>query len=827
MSSIPQLQKSVNFTDTATIPSSLGGALMLLVLLADLLVAESSMGTSNSQRRFNGIFLEDIRNSSSHRVHWQPGDWVRMNKWLAQDRHSLTTLRDDEASLSRLAASLCIIRDRLHKKHRAVLEKKLLSSLESTLKTLRGRGQLIEYWDPESKRKRLQWPDDLIQQYTADAAALTTTPFQQDKTKPRAFTTNDEGTPRVIIEINDDDDDGLADWEGDNQNQTAHLQQDIDQLALDAVIRQSTQSREAQAMTQPHPPFTEQAKDRMALAHDSSRCAIPDECKRPTSQPTRAQEAYVQQGLKYITNELAKLQSKPLNVYQETQQVVLEREALEADTANAENLYRVHDATLQDRDKIQREEHLAETKRSLDERAKQLQATTQEKLQEKHPELRQEYQQPQLLPESASASRFPPLNSTHQIQPRPDAHGSPPSLSNPPPRHQQSLQGSIFAPRDDEFDEAQTGLNALLAPPGHNPIRDTINPQSQGRRSRAVFTDKGPRMTADGSAIPKPPQNTFSAPEFESDAESNHGRGELDSPRCATPRHFSRQNQPPTPGPFQADDRNDWEGQDFDNFEADQVPAQSPVGNPDAQGAQRASISPSIAEALSKDHEPTLSIMEALASLDMRSCGMSMTIVEALERDDELTPTLLVRLGTDSPRGPGVSIGGISVSIAKALENDHGPTPSVPEGFNNLSMQSPGILTSVFEALNQSHETPRSLMESLIEQGSQSAGVLASIAVMLDNGHDDGNRDVLEQSSVPCSPREANNTEMLDQHAWKMHRLLNIATDTIIWSCQPNVDGKKEALEVLSQERQKVEVTIVPGSSCLHFPLARHLVVEE
>ncbi|KAF4471518.1 hypothetical protein FALBO_1561 [Fusarium albosuccineum] len=140
------------------------------------------------------------------------------------------------------------------------------------------------------------------------------------------------------------------------------------------------------------------------------------------------------------------------------------------------------------------------------------------------------------------------------------------------------------------------------------------------------------------------------------------------------------------------------------------------VGKPDAQGAQRAGISPSIAEALSKDHEPTQSIMEALASLDMRSCGMSMTIVEALERDEEPTPSLPARFSTDSPRGTGISMripealyrlpeqvqplvgsfagqnilsGGISASIAKALENDHGPTPSLPGGFNNLSLKKP------------------------------------------------------------------------------------------------------------------------------------------
>lgn len=164
-------------------------------------------------------------------MRWLPSDRVKMLQWLAQGQHSIDTIRDDQQSLSRLATSIGIARDKLHKKHRAVLKTKLLSSLTHTLTTLLAKGEVTEYWDPATNSRRLRWPDDLVSEYTGNGtAALAATVEQVDDaeaTRARQATTTDstatdkeapKNPTNVVIEIfDDDDDDDFVDSDGDVQ----------------------------------------------------------------------------------------------------------------------------------------------------------------------------------------------------------------------------------------------------------------------------------------------------------------------------------------------------------------------------------------------------------------------------------------------------------------------------------------------------------------------------------------------------------------------------------------------------------------------------------
>ncbi|RMJ19138.1 hypothetical protein CDV36_001204 [Fusarium kuroshium] len=228
-------------------------------------------GESDSQRQFNGIFLEDLRKHTSHRMRWLPSDRVKMLQWLAKGRHSIDTIRDDQQSLSRLATSIGIARDNLHKKHRAVLKTKLLSSLTYTLTTLLAKGEVTEYWDPATNKRRLRWPDDLVSEYTGNGtAALAATVEQVDDaeaTRARQATTTDrtaadeapKNLANVVIEIFDDDDDfvdsegdvqmtlaepSVAQPDGENNGRNTNNQIGWDQNQVNEAIRQSLQDQQ-------------------------------------------------------------------------------------------------------------------------------------------------------------------------------------------------------------------------------------------------------------------------------------------------------------------------------------------------------------------------------------------------------------------------------------------------------------------------------------------------------------------------------------------------------------------------------------------------------
>ncbi|KAL2669949.1 hypothetical protein Neosp_015115 [[Neocosmospora] mangrovei] len=221
-------------------------------------------GDSDSQRQFNGVFLEDLRKHTSHRMRWLPGDRAKMLQWLAEGRHSIDTIRDDQESLSRLATSIGIARDKLHKRHRAVLKTKLLSSLTYTLTTLLAKGEVTEYWDPATNSRRLRWPDDLVDEYKGNGSASLAATVEQvdDAEATRARQATDKEAPNptnVVIEIFDDDDD-FVDSEGDiqmslvepsvaqtddeNNGRNTNDQIGWDQNQVNEAIRQSLQDQQ-------------------------------------------------------------------------------------------------------------------------------------------------------------------------------------------------------------------------------------------------------------------------------------------------------------------------------------------------------------------------------------------------------------------------------------------------------------------------------------------------------------------------------------------------------------------------------------------------------
>ncbi|TVY60559.1 hypothetical protein Focb16_v003465 [Fusarium oxysporum f. sp. cubense] len=129
-------------------------------------------GSNDAQRKYNGVFLEDLVKHSNHRVYWLPMDRVKMAKWLAHGRHSQSILNTDEASLSRLASSTGIVRDQLSQAHRIVLKRKLLSSLTNTLNGLAKSGRATEFWNSETGRKELFWSNELVRDFLEGDGAV-------------------------------------------------------------------------------------------------------------------------------------------------------------------------------------------------------------------------------------------------------------------------------------------------------------------------------------------------------------------------------------------------------------------------------------------------------------------------------------------------------------------------------------------------------------------------------------------------------------------------------------------------------------------------------
>lgn len=190
--------------------------------------------SGDAQRQFNGKFLEELRTNSSKRMAWTAQDRVAMLKWLANGRHSKDTLREDEL-LSKLAVSMGIEPAKRHKKHRIVLKREMLSSMEYTLQTLKTEGRVSKYWDPSTRKKRLRWPEDLVSEILGEISTLLSvlerilrdsTPEEEvapsehnsgemTAAKPKAPTQPTGRTTEPIVIDDDDDEDDFLDLEGD------------------------------------------------------------------------------------------------------------------------------------------------------------------------------------------------------------------------------------------------------------------------------------------------------------------------------------------------------------------------------------------------------------------------------------------------------------------------------------------------------------------------------------------------------------------------------------------------------------------------------------
>ncbi|EXK78796.1 hypothetical protein FOQG_16558 [Fusarium oxysporum f. sp. raphani 54005] len=176
-------------------------------------------GPSDAQRKYNGVFLEGLFKHSNHRVYWLPMDRVNMAKWLAHGRHSQSTFNTDEASLSRLASCIGIVRDQLSRARRIVLKRKLLGSLTNTLNGLVKSGRATEFWNSETGRKELLWSNELVRDFLKGGGAVgaeSVNDVSGQDNAVRDVKLSQEGNSEVIVIDNDDDDDDqdFMDWEG-------------------------------------------------------------------------------------------------------------------------------------------------------------------------------------------------------------------------------------------------------------------------------------------------------------------------------------------------------------------------------------------------------------------------------------------------------------------------------------------------------------------------------------------------------------------------------------------------------------------------------------
>lgn len=112
----------------------------------------------HSQRTFNGIFLESLKDDLSKRIHWTESDHIAHKQWLAKHNMSLAGLRQDEDLLHQLGRSVGIDFDVISTEHWDVVRRKLLASLENKLKKLKQLG-LVEYYCQDEKRVKARWPD--------------------------------------------------------------------------------------------------------------------------------------------------------------------------------------------------------------------------------------------------------------------------------------------------------------------------------------------------------------------------------------------------------------------------------------------------------------------------------------------------------------------------------------------------------------------------------------------------------------------------------------------------------------------------------------------
>lgn len=85
--------------------------------------------------------LQLVADSSCHMY---PQDRLQMQQWLIKRRHSQRILDSDSQSLTRLAISLGLDLQKLHGDHRDIMKKKLLSSLDYTLKAFKAAGKITE-----------------------------------------------------------------------------------------------------------------------------------------------------------------------------------------------------------------------------------------------------------------------------------------------------------------------------------------------------------------------------------------------------------------------------------------------------------------------------------------------------------------------------------------------------------------------------------------------------------------------------------------------------------------------------------------------------------
>ncbi|EEU33914.1 uncharacterized protein NECHADRAFT_89044 [Fusarium vanettenii 77-13-4] len=495
-------------------------------------------GSDDAQRQFNGKFLEELRTNSSKRMAWTAQDRVAMLKWLANGRHSKDTLREDEKSLSNLAVSIGIEPAKLHKKHRIVLKRKMLSSMEYTLQTLKNEGKVSECWDPSTRKKRLRWPEALVSEILGETSTLssalerilrestpeeevapsghnreeTTAANPKTPTQPIAGTTE----PIVIDDDDDDDDDDFLDSEGDiemggittslaktvlsNEVRDGKARADFDAGEMKEALRRSMQDE----ITRLQQLIQDQSHQRQNLHN----VQFP---RPPSHQPQAHAPSKKEDERRQAAEQLASIEQLASRERDQIQlKMKQEQERREAELRAREEAIKQHQQDLEaqrataklEEAELAKAEAEAEMMRQMREDAweQELEEKTQEMEQEKRRHLIQQFLQRQ-------QDQHQPSDDTQNPEGQQNTSPPPPS---PPPAHPQremrpfpeytapssrrripsSLKGSIFADNNNnnkspDLEADRKRLEALLASPSVMPAAPRGEEQRHERMAAA------------------------------------------------------------------------------------------------------------------------------------------------------------------------------------------------------------------------------------------------------------------------------------------------------------------------------------------------------
>ncbi|KAL2669919.1 hypothetical protein Neosp_015085 [[Neocosmospora] mangrovei] len=121
-----------------------------------------SAGDDDSQRTFNGKFIEELRTKPSKQAKWTVSDRIEMRKWLAIHRHSRDTMDRDDDSIMVLMCQIGLHKDLLSDEHFVEMKRRLKRALRYMVDQIAREFQLEVHWDGENQVKRLKWRREVV-----------------------------------------------------------------------------------------------------------------------------------------------------------------------------------------------------------------------------------------------------------------------------------------------------------------------------------------------------------------------------------------------------------------------------------------------------------------------------------------------------------------------------------------------------------------------------------------------------------------------------------------------------------------------------------------